>query len=54
MLADEQSWVSNPGPSMQEFNMFRAQHAGQVSGYKGRGSNTKAAWNAYLKTYGYK
>ena len=43
MPAGGQSRVANPGPSMQEFNMFRAQHAGQVSGYKGRGSNTKAA-----------
>ncbi|WP_417012996.1 hypothetical protein [Alistipes sp.] len=42
------------GPSIQEFNQFRSQHAGQFSGYKGRGSNTKAAWNAYLKAYGYK
>lgn len=54
MPAGGQSRVSNSGPSMQEFNMFRAQHAGQFSGYKGRGSNTKAAWNAYLKAYGYK
>lgn len=54
MPASGQSKVSSSGPSLQEFNMFRAQHAGEFRGYKGRGSNTKAAWNAYLKAYGYK
>ncbi len=29
-------------PSMQEFNMFRAQHAGQFSGYKGRSFKYKS------------
>lgn len=46
--------TSGSGPSIAEFNQFRSQHKGEFSGYKGRGANTKAAWEAYKKAYGYK
>ncbi len=46
--------MSGRGPSIAEFNMFRSQHKGEFSGYKGRGANTKAAWDAYKRAYGYK
>jgi len=47
------SSVSN-GPNLKEFNKFRSlQPAGKYSGYKGRGSSTKIAWQEYLNTYGY-